>query len=248
MPMETTLQLKLVVVGFVTVLTVVIICALVLALHFGKKVRAKDNTITIIKEANASSNRLIMLLKSRSLCLVAGLLLSVPAFSQNAVIVLRDSVKYNTVITGYSSSDLFTNAGTFKLKNVALVSFANFKQTDEPLVAALLAAKVSVDKTNSINFSNDQVIQSSIMIRKEDEPITIMQVTDGLEHFRDQRAIGKGLQIAAIIGAGVAAGVATKQDVKPAVFYALTGMYVVGLVIDIDAGKHLSIRTRRGVR
>lgn len=248
MPMETSLQLKLVVVGFVTALTVVITCALVLAFRFGKKARAKYNTIHIIKEANASNNRLITLLKSRSLCLVVCVLLAVPAFSQNAVIVLRDSVKYNTVIMGYSSSDLFTNAGTFKLKNVTLVSFLNFKEGDEPLAKMLEAAKISVDRAHLINFSNDQVIQSPVIIRKEDEPVTITHVVDGLERFRDQRNIGKGLQLAAIIGAGVAAGVASKKDVPPAAFYALTGAYVIGLVIDIDAGKHLSIRTRRGVR
>lgn len=163
------------------------------------------------------------------------------AIAQMATIRLKAGEEKRVVIKAHSSEALFTDQGNIKYSELASVDFDKENTGDKNLYEKLAAAGVQVSFGNRVKAIE---IQSPLIVNQQQQPITI-----DIDKFREQRNLGKALQFvgvatlaASIVLANRYAKKADDPDAKaPPEALPMIGLGVMGLgiVIDIDASRHL---------
>lgn len=160
------------------------------------------------------------------------------SLAQTATIKNKAGEENQVIIKAHSSDALFTDQGNIKYADILSVDFNEENPRDKGLYEKLAASNVQVSFGKHVKT----IEVSPVIVNQQQQPI-IMDV----DKFREQRNLGKALQFVGVavlatsifLGNRYAKKTGDAKAPPEALPIAGLGIMGLGLVIDIDAGRHL---------
>lgn len=198
----------------------------------------------------------------RILICLTFLFVSYGAISQNnaKVLFLSGDTKELKIIA-VSENQLFTDNGTFELKNINEVSFLDVnKSPAKSFVDNLKAAGIKIvwgdqilsEVTSSVTIDSSLVMkknQSNTLNNNSVYEAELTQLYRSLRKFEEQQFPAKTLQLIGVVSIGTGLFLAYEKPNTPtSVLKALSiggaGLAAIGFIVDINASKHLRLKIR----
>lgn len=175
--------------------------------------------------------------------ILAALVTAVVMFSvqaQPVTLKKKDGTVVNTKVSAINNTTLFTPAGSIPFTDLASASFEAKQQKDQTTYDRLAAAGVAVGFTGAPIVA-DQPVRTS-----QEDAVSMNQLLNSLEKFREQRQVGKAMQLIGI--ASQVAGMVLymddpnkNKDIASGLAIGGGVLFMAGIGIDLGAGAHLRI-------
>lgn len=156
--------------------------------------------------------------------------------SQNVTLVLKDKNRLSTRITATSNGSVFTPNKTF---NYSEIDSALFELKDQKWQGTYDRFESNGIK---ISFSGYESIQT--ITKKELDLKSVSDAYIMMDKFEHQRTTGKAFQLLGMVAIGLSSLI-KNPDVAKTTFIGGAAISSVGLIIDIDASRHLRMRGGR---
>lgn len=172
--------------------------------------------------------------------LIILVIVSFSSSAQQCIILKKDGSSLDTFVQATSDSQLFTKDGNFNYSDIHYIDFGQEGVVSESTVKKLVTSGVSVF-VNGEKFDGD--ITSPIVLKpRKNKDLTLEGTVTSIEKFRQQRNLGKGLQLAGLLATIIyTAQAGDVSEFKPGLYYASACAISIGFIIDIDAGRHLRL-------
>lgn len=158
----------------------------------------------------------------------------ITATAQEVIVIKKDGSKLAGKVTATSASTIFLPGQSIKLSDIASVDLQEQGSLANDLTELLTKAGIPVTVLSQTTEG---------IVRQEIKPAVITE-TDAIEvkldKFAVQRKTGKLLQVGGAILASI--GALVSEDAAPVVVAVGGATAVIGLAVDIDAGRHLRLK------
>ena len=155
--------------------------------------------------------------------------------AQDVKITLRDSSHVESKIKALSQDQLFTQAGNYPYKNIAVLKYSN-GSIDQKYINIMLSYKVAI-------YNGDQMLSTVSPVFNQASTTDIL-IIENLVKFEKQRTTGKALQLIGMVVTAASIAIQIQDPDKSNVAFPIVGggLSLVGFVIDLDASKHLKFK------
>lgn len=157
--------------------------------------------------------------------LVFFFLISVGMYAQEIMIFKKDGSTISGKVVATSSTSIFLPNQTIFVKDVDKVNILSFGPDSDSF--SLYLSKVGLLK-ESVN---------QIPLNTQGSDFTLKEITIAIEAFREERQLGKGMQMLGIIATAGSVIIGGKEGQAFAIGGGLVS--TIGFVIDLGAGRHL---------